>query len=70
MTQFYPDGAQDKVASGSGAGAVLTLKLKEPSQAKTITYLQEKNWSQDKLLWGENDVAALTFCEVPLAAVK
>ena len=63
-TQFYPDGEKDKVASGSVAGTVLTLRLKEPSQAKTITYLQERNWSQDKLLWGENDLAALTFCEV------
>ena len=69
-TQFYPDGEKDKVASGSVAGAVLTLKLKEASQAKTITYLKEVNWSQDKLLWGENDLAALTFCEVPIGPAK
>jgi len=44
----------------------MTLKLKAPTAAKTITYLKELNWSQDKLIWGANGIAALTFCEVPL----
>ncbi|MEN9572748.1 MAG: hypothetical protein RL514_603 [Verrucomicrobiota bacterium] len=64
--QFYLDGAKDKVASGSVAGNVLTLKLKEASAAKQITYLKEIAWSQDTLLIGANGLAALTFCEVPI----
>lgn len=66
VTQFYLDGEKDQVAAGSVSGNVLTLKLKEASTAKTITYLKEVAWKQDTLLMGENGIAALTFCEVPL----
>ncbi|MEN9574822.1 MAG: hypothetical protein RL514_2677 [Verrucomicrobiota bacterium] len=64
--QFYLDGAKDKVAFGSVAGNVLTLKLKEAAAAKQITYLKEIAWSQDTLLVGANGLAALTFCEVQI----
>ena len=67
--QFYLDSEADMVASGSVAGSLLTLKLKEPATAKTITYLKEAKWSQDTLLLGENGIAALTFCEVPAASI-
>ncbi|MBL8762085.1 MAG: hypothetical protein JNL50_12365, partial [Phycisphaerae bacterium] len=43
------------------------LKLKAPSTARHITYLKEAKWSQDLLLVGENGIAALTFCEVPVS---
>ena len=66
VSQFYLDGEKDKVASGSVAGNVLTLKLKEPSAATRITYLKEAAWNQDNLLNGANGIAALTFCNVPL----
>ena len=66
--QFYLDGEKNKVASGSVRGNVLTLKLQEGFTAKTITYLKELAWSQDKLLNGANGIAALTFCEVPIEA--
>ncbi len=66
VSQFYLDGEKDKVASGSVAGNVLTLKLKEPSTATKITYLKEVAWNQDNLLTGANGIAALTFCNVPL----
>ena len=65
--QFYLDGQPGKVASGSVAGSVLTLKLKEPTAAKHITYLKETNWNQDNLIIGMNGLAALTFCEVPVS---
>ena len=65
--QFYLDGEPDKVASGTLNGKVLTLKLKEASVAKKITYLKEMRWNQDKLLRGTNGIAALTFCEVPIS---
>ena len=64
--QFYLDGEKDKVASGSVTGNVLTLKLKEASAAQKITYLKEVNWKQETLLIGENGIAALTFCKVPI----
>ncbi len=68
--QFYLNGEKDKVASGKVAGNVLTLKLKEPTAAKTITYLKESAWSQETLLNGANGIAALTFCEVPIFPAK
>jgi hypothetical protein len=64
--QFYLEGEPDHVVSGSTKGNVLTLKLKSASNAKNITYLKEVNWKQETLLIGENGLAALTFCEVPL----
>ena len=64
--QFYLDGAKGAVASGSVSGNVVTLKLKAASTARTITYLKEMSWSQDKLLPGKNGIAALTFCNVPI----
>jgi hypothetical protein len=64
--QFYLDGASGKIASGVASGSVLTLKLREPSTARKITYLKETAWSQNKLLFGANGIAALTFCDVPI----
>ncbi|MCX5673348.1 MAG: DUF2341 domain-containing protein, partial [Planctomycetota bacterium] len=68
--QIYLDGSGGKVASGTVAGNVLTLKLQEPSAAKKVTYLKEMAWSQDKLIIGANGIAALTFCDVPIAAAS
>lgn len=67
--QFYLDGEKDKVKSGAVEGNVLTLKLKAPAMARTISYLKEKSWSQDKLLTGANGIAALTFCDVPILRI-
>jgi len=64
--QFYLDGEKGKVASGSLDGNVVTLTLTTPVIAKTITYLDSKEWSQKTLLRGKNGIAALTFCEVPI----
>jgi len=64
---LFLDGAAGKVASGSAAGKVIKLQLSEASAAKTITYLIGKNkWLQGDLIYGENGIAALTFCEVPI----
>ncbi len=65
--QFYLDGQKGKIASGVAAGNVLTLKLAAPTDATTVTYLDSAAWSQKTLLVGANGLAALTFCEVPLA---
>lgn len=69
-SQFYLDDEKGKVASGSVNGVVLTLKLREPSDATKITYLKEVDWNQDTLLMGANGIAALTFCRVPLDQKK
>jgi len=66
-TQFYLDGAASQVASGSLSGKVITLRLKSPTTAQRITYLDSAKWSIDNLLCGENGIAALTFCNVPIA---
>ena len=69
-SEFYLDGAADKGILGEASGNVVTLKLRETSAAKTITYLKEMDWSQEKLLMGANGIAALTFCNVPIADSK
>ncbi|GDY09959.1 hypothetical protein LBMAG52_34450 [Planctomycetia bacterium] len=65
-SQFHLDGEAKQVASGSANGSRITLKLKSPSKAKTVTYLDSASWSPDNLLYGQNGLAALTFCEVPI----
>jgi hypothetical protein len=70
INEFCLDGAKEKIASGSVSGNVLTLKLKEASTARKITYLKEMSWSQERLLIGKNGIAALTFCEVPIADAR
>jgi hypothetical protein len=65
-SQFQLDGEAGRVASGSAAGNVLRLELSSPATARTITYLVDKKWDPQALLFGKNGIAALTFCEVPL----
>lgn len=64
--QFALDGKTDAVLSGSAEGKTLVLKLREGAVGKQITYLDSDRWSQEKLLWGANGLAALTFCEVEI----
>ena len=63
-SQFYLDGRTGLVATGAASGNVVTLKLNGPAAAEKITYLKERNWSQENLLFGSNGIAALTFCDV------
>ena len=63
-SQFYLDGKAGMVVAGSVSGKVITLKLAAPSTAKTITYLVDKHWDIKNLLYGQNNIAALTFCGV------
>ena len=69
-SQFYLDGETGQVASGRVSGNVVTLQLTAASTAQTLTYLDSKSWSQSNLLRGENGIAALTFCEVPILPAK
>jgi len=69
--QFYLDDAKDMVAKGTVNGNVITLHLKAPSTAGRITYLKEMNWNQNDLIFGQKSgIAALTFCDVPIANGK
>ncbi|MBN1418369.1 MAG: DUF2341 domain-containing protein, partial [Planctomycetes bacterium] len=65
-TEFYLDGVRGLVASGSASGDTLVLTLKGASTAKTITYIEGRSWNPDNILYGENGIAALTFCAVPI----
>jgi hypothetical protein len=69
-SQFYLDGEKGKVASGAVSGRVITLKLAGAATAQTLTYLDSRAWSVDNLLYGENGIAALTFCGVPILPRK
>lgn len=63
-SEFFSDA--EKVPPDSATGAVVTLKLKAPSKANTLDYLDNATWSQEQLLRGENGIASLTFCDVPI----
>ncbi|MFM7058141.1 MAG: zinc-dependent peptidase [Planctomycetota bacterium] len=68
VSQFHLDGEQQQVVAGSAAGNQLTLQLKGPSKSSSITYLDSASWNPENLLSGHNGLAALTFCDVPVAA--
>ena len=65
--RFYlDDGPADFIAVG-GTGRIITLKLAGPSTAKNLSYVRGGKWRQeDAIIRGSNDIAALTFCEVPI----
>ncbi|ADB18905.1 protein of unknown function DUF303 acetylesterase putative [Pirellula staleyi DSM 6068] len=67
-TQLHLAGEPKQVKSGSASGNLVTLQLAAPSKSTTITYLDSASWSPDNLLYGQNGIAALTFCEVPIDA--
>lgn len=66
VNQFYLNGENCQVVSGNASGNGIKLKLNKNSNAKTITYLDSKSWNPDLLLYGENGIAALTFCNVTI----
>ena len=65
-TEFRLDRKRAPVVSGRTEGNRLVLRLREPSAASTVTYLDSDSWSPKRVLRGANGIAALTFCEVPL----
>ena len=67
LGRFYLDGEAGKFAAGNVAGNVITLQLTAPSGATKITYIKGGVWKQEEaIIRGTNDIAALTFCEVPI----
>lgn len=69
--RFDLDDDSTQVAAVGGAGRVITLKLAGPSVAKSLSYVRGGKWRQeDAIIRGSNDIAALTFCEVPIRLPK
>ena len=66
-SQFYLDGEAKQIASGSANSNLITLKLKQPSKATRVTYLDSASWSPDNVLYSPKGLAALTFCDVPIS---
>jgi hypothetical protein len=69
-SQFFLDGAKVEFASSSADGATVTLALAAPTDARAISYIDGDRWSQKTILRGENGIAALTFCEVPIEPAR
>ncbi len=69
--RFYFDGDAGELSIVSGSGKIMTLKLAGPSTARTLTYIKGGQWTQaDAIIRGENNIAALTFCEVPIRPAR
>ena len=58
----------NKIVSGKVNANRLTLNLNAATSAKTITYLKGETWNmnQGRLIYGTNELAALTFSEVAI----
>ncbi|MCE2885637.1 MAG: DUF2341 domain-containing protein [Planctomycetaceae bacterium] len=69
-SQFFLDGAKVDFTSSDALGATVTLRLTAPTDARTISYIDGDRWSQKTILRGENGIAALTFCEVPIEPAR
>ena len=69
--RFYFDDDSAKLTVAGGTGRTITLKLAQPSATKNLTYVRGGKWRQDDaIIWGANNIAALTFCEVPIRLPK
>jgi hypothetical protein len=67
IERFYLDDSSAELTAVGGSGKIITLKLTGPSVAKNLSYVRGGKWRQDQsIIWGVNDFAALTFCEVPI----
>ena len=65
--RFYFETQDSKVADVTGTGNTITLSLSNPTTATTLSYIQGGKWRMDDaIIYGENKLAALTFCEVPI----
>ena len=56
-----------KVVAGAVASNTLRLQLDKAAETRTITYLASGHWKAGNVLRGANGIAALTFCNVPIA---
>ena len=67
IERFYLDDSSAELTAVDGSGKIITLQLAGPSTAKNLSYIRGGKWRQEQaIIWGLNDFAALTFCEVPI----
>jgi hypothetical protein len=66
--QLSLDGEENRVVSGKVEGNVVRLKLSAAAKFKTITYVNGRSWNRLAQIRGENGIAALSFCEVPITS--
>ena len=65
--RFYLDGVSSGLTAVGGTGRTINLTASRPMTAKRLTYVQSRRWKiADSIVRGVNDIAALTFCEVPI----
>ena len=69
-SQFRLDGGKAAFNAGSADGATVTLRLADPTGARSISYIDGDRWSQKAILRGENGIAALTFSDVTIEPAK
>ena len=69
--RFDLDVDSAQVTAVGGSGRIITLKLAGPSAAKSLSYVKGGKWRpEDAIIRGSNEIAALTFCEVPIRLPK
>ena len=69
--RFYLDGIAADLIAVSGTGKTINLKLAGRSTAQTLTYIKGGKWRpEDAIIRGANNIAALTFCEVPIRPAR
>ena len=69
--RFYLDDLSADLTALGGTGKIITLKLAGPSAAKNLSYVRGGKWRQEEaIIWGSNNIAALTFCEIPIRLPK
>jgi hypothetical protein len=68
--QIFLNGNPGKVKSGKASGNTIRLFLAPGTDPKTITYIVDKNWNPNHLIYGANEIAALTFYGVEVQKMK
>ena len=67
IERFYLDESSAELTAVGGSGKTITLKLAEPTAAKNLSYVRGGKWRKEQaIIWGLNDLAAITFYEVPI----
>ena len=71
LERFYFNEPSAEVIAVGGSGRRITLKLASPCTATNLSYVRGGKWRQEEaIIWGANNIAALTFCEVPIQPEK
>jgi hypothetical protein len=66
--QFLVDNQEGKVISGSAQGNLVKLKVAPRTSFQKLTYINGRTWTREAQVRGENGIAALSFCDVPIGS--